>query len=151
MSKSNLSKLLTLLVLASMGMGACGRNAATPTAANAAKVTASGYTCPAAEFPSQVTSTELNIFVWTEYIPQDMLECFELVTGIKVNRDEYSSNEEMFAKVSAGGTNYDLVQPTDFIIAPMARQNLLQELDNVRSSSLKTEKVVDAVKKVLYR
>ena len=65
----------------------------------------------------EVTSTELNIFVWTEYIPLEMIECFELVYGIKVNRDEYSSNEEMYAKVSAGGSNYDLVQPTDYIIA----------------------------------
>ncbi len=69
----------------------------------------------------EVTSTELNLFVWTEYIPQDMLECFELVYGIKVNRDEYSSNEEMYAKLSAGGTAYDLVQPTDYIVGPMIR------------------------------
>ncbi len=57
------------------------------------------------------------------------MECFELVYGIKVNRDEYSSNEEMYAKLSAGGTAYDLVQPTDYIVRPMIRQGLLQELD----------------------
>ena len=137
MSKLNLSRLLTLLVVAGLALGACSRNADTPTIASGDKVTSSGYVCPAAEFPSQVTSTELNIFVWTEYIPQDMIECFELVSGIKVNRDEYSSNEEMFAKVSAGGSNYDLVQPTDFIIAPMARQGLLQELDHAKLPVLK--------------
>ena len=69
----------------------------------------------------EVTSTELNIFVWTEYFPQDMLDCFELVYDIKLNRDEYSSNEEMYAKLSAGGTAYDLAQPTDYIVPLMIR------------------------------
>jgi spermidine/putrescine-binding protein len=66
-----------------------------------------------------------------------MIECFELVYGVTVNRDEYSSNEEMYAKVSAGGTNYDLVQPTDYIIALMARQGLLQELDHAKLPVMK--------------
>src|SRR5258706_1325492 len=59
-----------------------------------------------------------------------MQECFELVYGVKVNRDEYSANEEMYAKLSAGGTAYDLVQPTDYIVSLMVRQGLLQELDH---------------------
>ena len=66
----------------------------------------------------EVTSKELNLFVWTEYIPQETIDCFEQVYGIKVNQSEYSSNEEMYAKLNAGGANYDLVQPTDYIVAP---------------------------------
>lgn len=130
MNKNNLLKLLALFVVASLVLAACGSGGTpeSPTA-EGPKVTSSGFACPEPEFPAEVTSTELNIFVWTEYIPVEMVECFELVYGIKVNRDEYSSNEEMYAKVSAGGSNYDLVQPTDYIIALMARQGLLQELD----------------------
>lgn len=137
MKKNNLLKLLVLLVIASMALAACGRATATQPATESPKVTSTGYVCPPAEFPMEVTSKELNVFVWTEYIPQDMIECFELVTGVKVNRDEYSSNEEMYAKVSAGGSNYDLVQPTDYIIALMARQDLLQELDHAKLPALK--------------
>ena len=85
----------------------------------------------------EVTSKELNLFVWTEYIPPDMQECFELVSGVKVNRDEYSANEEMYAKLSAGSTAYDLVQPTDYIVSLMIRQNLLQELDHAKLPALK--------------
>jgi spermidine/putrescine-binding protein len=85
----------------------------------------------------EVTSKELNLFVWTEYIPPDMQECFELVYGIKVNRDEYSANEEMYAKLSAGSTAYDLVQPTDYIVSLMIRQGLLQELDHAKLPALK--------------
>lgn len=133
MLKKSMFNLLAVLVVLSLALTACGGGTAAEPADTGEKVTSSGYACPEAEFPLDgVTSTELNIFVWTEYIPPDMIECFELVTGIKVNRDEYSSNEEMFAKVDAGGSNYDLVQPTDYIIALMARQGLLQELDHAQ-------------------
>ncbi len=139
MNKNNLFKLLGLLVIASMALAACGGGGpvATEPPADGPKVTSNGYACPEPEFPMEVASTEINIFVWTEYIPVEMIECFELVYGIKVNRDEYSSNEEMYAKVSAGGSNYDLVQPTDYIIALMARQDLLQELDHAKLPVLK--------------
>ena len=85
----------------------------------------------------EVTSKELNLFVWTEYIPQQTIDCFEQVYGITVNQSEYSSNEEMYAKLNAGGANYDLVQPTDYIVAPMIRQGLLQELDKSKLPVLK--------------
>ncbi len=93
------------------------------------KVTSSGFECPEPNPKLEVTSKELNLFVWTEYIPQDIINCFELVYGVKVNRDEYSSNEEMYAKLSAGGANYDVVIPTDYIVSLMIRQGLLQKLD----------------------
>jgi spermidine/putrescine-binding protein len=142
MNKNNLFKLLALLVLASMVLAACGGGGGStastePAVASGAKVTSTGFTCPAPEFPAEVTSKEINIFVWTEYIPAEMIECFELVYGVKVNRDEYSSNEEMYAKISAGGSNYDLIQPTDYIIALMARQNLLQEIDHAKLPVMK--------------
>jgi len=133
MKHSNVWKLLAMLIVASMVLAACGGSgggAVTPTTvASGDPVTSSGYVCPKAEPKMEVTSTELNLFVWTEYLPPDMLECFELVYGIKINRDEYSSNEEMYAKISRGGTGYDLVQPTDYMISLMTRQGYIQPLD----------------------
>ena len=137
MNKSNLFKLLAFLAVASLMLAACGGTAATATPASSAKVTSSGFECPEPDFPAEVTSKELNLFVWTEYIPPDMQECFELVYGVKVNRDEYSANEEMYAKLSAGGTAYDLVQPTDYIVSLMIRQGLLQKLDHDKLPALK--------------
>ena len=120
MSKSITIKVLALFVAASMILAACGgggaETPATEAAADGPKVTSSGFECPEPNPRMEVTSTELNVFVWTEYFPQDMLDCFELVYDIKLNRDEYSSNEEMYAKLSAGGTAYDLAQPTDYIV-----------------------------------
>ena len=111
-SKPNNSRLVGLFAIASLVLAACGGGAAaTEPAAGGPKVTESGFECPEPNPRMEVTSTELNIFVWTEYFPQDMLDCFELVYDITLNRDEYSSNEEMYAKLSAGGAAYDLAQP----------------------------------------
>ena len=140
MSKSDTIRVLALFVLASIVLTACGGGGAAATeapAAGGAKVTSTGFECPEAEPKMEVTSKELNLFVWTEYIPPDMQECFELVYDIKVNRDEYSANEEMYAKLSAGGSAYDLVQPTDYIVSLMIRQGLLQELDHEKLPNLK--------------
>ncbi len=143
MCKSKLYSLLALLVATSMTLAACGGGATEApvtgpaTGDGGAKITSSGFECPEPNPRLDVTSTELNLFVWTEYFPQDMLDCFELVYGIKLNRDEYSSNEEMYAKLSAGGAAYDLAQPTDYIIGLMIRQDLLQELDHSKLPNIK--------------
>lgn len=131
--------LLSLLVIASTLLAACGGSASTPaasssdtagaTSAPTAAADASAE-CPAPNPKVNVTSTELNLFVWTEYIPQQTIDCFEKVYGVKVNHSEYSSNEELYAKLNAGGASYDIVQPTDYIVEPMIRQGFLQELDH---------------------
>jgi len=134
MSKSNLFRLLVLLVVASILLAACG-NKATPAEATTVvekKVTASGFECPEPEPRQEVTSKELNLFVWTEYIPQDMIDCFELVYDVKINRSEYSSNEEMEPKLASGGADYDLVQPTDYFVGLLIRKGEIQELDHSR-------------------
>ena len=150
MKKSVFLKLLTVAMLASFVLAACGGNAPTAAPATAApsgggtaapataapsgggtgqKVTSTGFVCPEPNPRVDVKSTQLNLFVWTEYIPQDIQECFQLVYGVKVNRDEYSSNEEMYAKLSAGATSYDIVQPTNNFVSPMVRNNMIQKLD----------------------
>jgi len=141
MIKSNTIKVLALFAVASMLLSACGGGgaepAATEPAASGGNVTSSGFECPEPNPRMEVTSTELNLFVWTEYFPQDMLDCFELVYDIQLNRDEYSSNEEMYAKLSAGGTTYDLAQPSDYFVGLMIRQGLLQELDHSKLPNMK--------------
>ena len=87
------------------------------------------FTCPEPDPRVEVTSSELNLFVWTEYIPTEMIDCFEQAYDIKVNTNEFSSNEEMYAKLSAGNTSYDLAQPTDQLVSLMVRQNVIEKLD----------------------
>ncbi len=84
------------------------------------------------------TGKTLNIFVWTEYVPDSVIEKFEDETGIKVNVSTYSSNEDMLAKVKAESEGtYDIVQPSDYMVKQMAEQGLLEELDKDKLTNLK--------------
>lgn len=77
----------------------------------------------------QGKSTEVNLYAWSEYIPQALLDGFTKDTGIKVNYDTYSSNEELMAKLQAGASGYDVIIPSDYTVTIMIKQKLLEELD----------------------
>ena len=80
---------------------------------------------------------EINVFVWTEYVPDSVFEKFEEETGIKVNVSTYSSNEDMLAKVKSEteGT-YDIVLPSDYTVELMIEQGMLEELDQSKLTNL---------------
>lgn len=119
-------RIFAALVLTSLLVAACGGKSAKTF------VTSSGFECPQPEPRMEVSSKELNMFVWTEYIPQDIIECFQLVYDVKINRDEFSSAEEMFSKLSAGGAGYDVVHVSDNVVVPSIRLGLLAKLDHDR-------------------
>ncbi|TJY41564.1 spermidine/putrescine ABC transporter substrate-binding protein [Cohnella pontilimi] len=72
---------------------------------------------------------ELNVFNWSEYLPESVLKKFEDKTGVKVNYSTFSSNEEMLAKLSAGQGLYDLTMASDYIVQPMIAQGMIQPID----------------------
>lgn len=134
--RSRLARAFTGLVAVSVLAAACAP-AAGPTPAAANSTAPSGFVCPEPEPRLEVTAQQINLFVWTEYIPQDILDCFGLVYGLQVNREEFSSNEELYAKLKAGASGYDIVHPSDYIINVMIRDGLLQPLDTARLPNLK--------------
>ncbi len=75
---------------------------------------------------------ELNLFAWSEYVPQAVLDGFTAETGIKVNYDTFASGEEMLTKLLAGGIAYDLIQPPDYIAEVLIKENLLIPLDGAQ-------------------
>lgn len=79
--------------------------------------------------PAPGGSKELNLYGWSEYVPQALLEKFSNETGIKVNYDTYSSNEELMAKLQTGGSGYDLIIPSDYTISILSKLNLLSPID----------------------
>lgn len=78
-------------------------------------------------------SGELNLFIWSEYMPESVIQKFEEETGIKVNYNYYSSNEEMLAKISAGASGFDIAVASDYMVEVMQQQELLEEInrDNI--------------------
>lgn len=81
----------------------------------------------------------LKIFTWSEYMDEEnMPKDFETATGIKVHLDMYESNEEMMAKLQAGGLGqYDIIIPSDYIMPSLIHLNLLTPLDHSKIPNLK--------------
>ncbi len=74
-------------------------------------------------------SNELYVYNWGEYIDEDVIDQFEEETGIKVIYDMFETNEEMYPVIEAGGVNYDVVCPSDYMIQKMRENDLLAEID----------------------
>jgi len=71
----------------------------------------------------------LNVYNWSDYIADDTLKNFEKETGIKVNYDNYDSNEVLMAKLVAGNSGYDIVVPSSHFAKLQIQGGLLQKLD----------------------
>lgn len=80
---------------------------------------------------------ELNVFNWSEYLPQSVIDKFQETYNIKVNYSTFSSNEEMLAKLMAGGENYDIAVASDFMVEILKKQNLIKEIDKSNLPNLK--------------
>ena len=81
---------------------------------------------------------ELRIYTWSEYMDEEKMPAdFEAATGIKVRLDIYENNEEMVAKLQAGGVSqYDVIVPSDYIMPVLINQNLIQPLDHAKIPNL---------------
>jgi len=84
-------------------------------------------------------NNSLTIFNWGEYIDPDLISKFQKETGYKVNYMTFDSNEAMYSKVKQGGTAYDLIVPSDYMIEKMAKENLLIKLDHSKINGLKDD------------
>ena len=87
--------------------------------------------------PVTRAAEQLNLFAWSEYVPQKVIDGFTKETGIKVNYETYASGEEMLSKLLTGGAAYDLVQPPDYIAESMIKNKLLRPLDLAKLKNLK--------------
>ena len=81
---------------------------------------------------------EMNLFIWSEYMPEDFVPNFEKLSGIKVRVDYYESMEEMIAKLQAGGVSqYDVIVPSDYVMPTLINLDLLAPLDQAKIPNLK--------------
>ncbi|MBP0981237.1 MAG: spermidine/putrescine ABC transporter substrate-binding protein [Oscillospiraceae bacterium] len=85
----------------------------------------------------------INVYNWGEYISNgeddslDVNQAFEELTGIKVNYTFYATNEELYAKLRAGGASYDVVIPSEYMIGRMANEGMLEEINKDNVPNLK--------------
>jgi len=75
---------------------------------------------------------ELHIYTWCDYIAPEVISSFEKALGVKVVVDTFDSNEAMYAKLKAGGTGYDIIMPSSYQIALMAKEGMVDILDHAK-------------------
>ena len=77
----------------------------------------------------------LNVYNWGEYISNgsddsvDVVSAFQKLTGIHVNYTTFDSNESLYAKLRSGAADYDVIIPSDYMVAKMISEGMLAKLD----------------------
>lgn len=71
----------------------------------------------------------VNVYNWSDYIDQSIIEDFTKETGIKVVYDVFDSNEILETKLLAGGSGYDIVVPTSNFLVRQIEAGVYQKLD----------------------
>lgn len=83
----------------------------------------------------QDKNVTINVYNWGEYISDgsddslDINSAFTERTGIKVQYATFASNEELYAKLKSGGSGYDIIIPSDYMISRMMKEDMLLPLD----------------------
>ena len=110
--------------------------AAVLAAVAAAAFTVAGCSKKADDKTAAADGGKLYIYNWTYYTPDSVIEKFEKEYGVDVIYDSFASNEEMFAKLKAGGSGYDLVFPSGDYVSIMKAEKMLETIDKTRLKNL---------------
>ncbi|MCA1370892.1 polyamine ABC transporter substrate-binding protein [Bradyrhizobium sp. BRP14] len=78
----------------------------------------------------------VNVYNWSDYIDDSILEEFTKETGIKVVYDVFDSNEILETKLLAGGSGYDVVVPTASFLQRQIAAGVFQKLDKSKLPNL---------------
>ena len=87
-------------------------------------------------FQSQNSTVTLNVYNWGQNIADGSDETMDIIAefekrypDIKVNYITYASNEELYSKLSTGGITVDVIIPSDYMIARLRNENMLEPLN----------------------
>ena len=78
---------------------------------------------------SAVAEGTLVVYNAYDYIDDSVLDDFEKETGIKIKYVNFTTCEEMYTKMTKGGSSYDVIFPSDYIIERLIKEDLLAEID----------------------
>ncbi len=89
-------------------------------------------TAPTADNPcgdKDKLAAELLLYNWSEYIDPELMTQFEQACGVKVVETNYDSNETLLATLQSGGTGYDIIVPSDYMVQTLISEGLIEPLD----------------------
>ncbi len=73
----------------------------------------------------------IYVYNWGDYIDEDLIAEFEEETKLRVVYDTYATNEDMYVKIKSGGSTYDVIFPSDYMLTRMIEEDMLAKLDLV--------------------
>lgn len=79
----------------------------------------------------------INLAIWGNYFPESEQKKFTESTGLKLNITNYSSNEELLARVQMGASGIDIAVPSDYMVGIMKKLDLLEPLKKERITNFK--------------
>ncbi len=79
--------------------------------------------------PGCSSDNVLYVYNWGDYIDKAVIKTFEKEYGIRVKYQTYTTNEDMYVKISSGSAKYDVIFPSDYMINRMAQEGLIQKID----------------------
>lgn len=93
------------------------------------------FLLPCLSIFSAAAANEITVYNWGQYISDgtdgyiDVIKEFEEETGIKVNYLTFDSNESLYTKLKTGGSSYDVIIPSDYMVGRLIAEDMLEELD----------------------
>ena len=78
---------------------------------------------------SSKDKNQVVIFNAGEYLDMDLIPEFEKETGIDVVYETFTSDEEMFIKLSQSSNNYDVIVPSDYMVERLLKNDMLEKID----------------------
>jgi len=86
--------------------------------------------------PGMAQERVVNVYNWSDYIDESILEEFTAETGIRVVYDVFDSNEILETKLLAGGTGYDVVVPSGEFLGRQIQAGVFQKLDKSKLTNI---------------
>ena len=79
----------------------------------------------------------LHICTWSDYIDGGVVRQFEEQNGCRVEVKTFDSNEKMYDRLKAGGSGFDIVTPSSYVIPVLQREKLVQPLDHAKIPNMR--------------
>ena len=79
--------------------------------------------------PGTPGATELSVYTFADYLPDQVVRDYEAAAGVKVNVSTYETNEELLASLAARPTAYDVIVPSDYAVEILIKDHALRPLD----------------------
>jgi len=77
-------------------------------------------------------TVSINVYNWGQYIADGSDGCIDVIAefekaypNIKVNYMTFDSNESMYTKLVAGGSSFDIIIPSDYMVEKLINEDML--------------------------